>query len=149
MSFKRDVETTAFAVSVLRHMGHHPAYLRITVGEKPYIVLPGDEEECLDLCRFFGTHRIRRQKYELHSLGCRIVFSPSITPADSPDLDGQFDELREFIDAAAAVGCPTVEAVVHPGKRETIPTVEGDYSDLTTLDTPMSIPFFMRSVPTN
>ena len=79
------------------------------------------------------------------------MFSPSITPADSPDLDGQFDELREFIDAAAAGGCPTVEAVVYltTGKRETIPTVEGDYNDLTTLDTPASIPFFMRSVPTN
>ena len=149
MSLKRDVETTAFAENDLRRMGHHPAYLRITVGKKPYIVLPGDEETCLDLCRFFGTHRIRGQKFELHSLGCRIVFSPSITPANSPDLDVQFDELLEFIDAAAAVGCPTVEAVLHPGKGETIPTVEGDYSELTTLDTPVSIPFFMLYVPTN
>ena len=103
MSLRRDVEITAFAVDVLRRMGHHPAYLRITVGEKPYIVLPGDEEACLDLCRFFGTHRIRGQKYELHSLGCRILFSPSIPPANSPDLDGQLDELREFIDDAELV----------------------------------------------
>lgn len=146
MSLRQDVETTAFAVSVLRRMGHHPAYLRITVGEKPYIVLPGDEEACLDLCRLFGTHRIRGQKYELHSLRCRILFNPSIPPANSPDLDGQLDELREFIDAAEAAGCPTVEAVLHPGKFETIPTVEGDYNALTT---PASIPFFIQSVPAN
>lgn len=146
MSLRRDVETTAFAVGVLRRMGHHPAYLRITVGEKPYIVLPGDEETCLDLCRFFGTHRIRGQKYELHSLGCRILFSPSIAPANNPDIDGQLDELREFIDTAEAGGCPTVEAVMHTGKHETIPTVEGDRNDLTT---PASIPFYMHSVPTN